>query len=87
MKVKNEFVVREIADEFIIVPTGEMALKLNGLITINETGNFLWQKLQEDTDEETLIKAMMDEYEVDRETAESDIREFLGVLIKCDILE
>ena len=87
MKIKDGFVVREIADEFIVVPTGEMALQLNGLITINETGYFLWQKLSGETDEDALIQAMMDEYEVDRVTAGADISEFLDVLRKCDILE
>ena len=85
MKIKDGFVVREIADEFIVVPTGEMALQLNGLI--NETGYILWQKLSGETDEDALIQAMMDEYEVDRVTAGADISEFLDVLRKCDILE
>ena len=48
MKIDKNFVLREIAGEYIIIPTGRTALEFNGLITVNEVGMELWKMLQED---------------------------------------
>lgn len=86
MKIEKSFVLREIAGEYIIVPTGNTALDFNGLITVNEVGMFLWNLLQNDVTEEDLIRKTMDEYEVDRETVKGDIAEFLEKLRTNGIL-
>ncbi len=48
MKIDRSFVLREIAGEYIIIPTGKTALEFNGLITVNEIGMELWKMLQND---------------------------------------
>ena len=42
MKVQKEFVLREIAGDYVIIPTGKTVLSFNGLITVNEVGADLW---------------------------------------------
>lgn len=86
MKVNNEFVLREIAGDYIIIPTGKMALEFNGMITTNEVGVFLWKKLQEETTFEELLQAVLGEYDVEEEVAKADIQEFLDNLVKGGIL-
>ena len=71
---------REIAGEYIIVPTGDLTLRFNGLLTINETGYFIWQRLKEETDEASIVQALTEEYEISVEEAEKDVREFLAIL-------
>ena len=80
MKISKEFVIREIAGDYIIVPTGNTALQFNGLITVNEVGAFLWKFLQQETTEEALVQSVVSEYEVEEETARQDIEEFLQQL-------
>lgn len=87
MKISTDYVIREIAGEYIIVPTGKAAMKLNGMITVNETGVFLWKELQEGTTEEELVSAMCEEFDVDEVTARADVREFLEKLSAEEILE
>ena len=48
MKVDKEFILREIAGDYIIIPTGKTVLDFNGLITVNEVGVDLWKMLQEE---------------------------------------
>ena len=48
MKIQKEFVLREIAGDYVIIPTGKTALTFNGLITVNEVGAELWKMLQSD---------------------------------------
>lgn len=87
MRIEKNFVLREIAGEYIIVPTGSTALDFNGLITVNEVGMFLWNLLQSEVTEEDLIRRTMEEYEVDRETVKGDIAEFLETLKENNILK
>lgn len=86
MRVKEGFVTREIAGEYIVVPTGEMTLAFNGLITLNETGHLLWQLLQEETDFERLVQAVTDQYDISEEDAEKDIQAFLDTLVQKKML-
>ena len=87
MKVDKEFVLREIAGDYVIIPIGRTVLSFNGLITVNEIGAFLWNLLQEDVTKKDLVAIVLDEYEVDEETAREDIQEFLDTLVSGGILE
>lgn len=86
MRVSKEFVLREIAGEFIIIPTGKTVLEFNGLITVNEVGLFLWKLLQEETEFEGLVQAVLEEYEVEEGVARMDIQEFIDRLAESKIL-
>lgn len=86
MKVSKEMMLREIAGEHILIPVGEAAKKFSGLISLNESGRMLWERLQEDCSEEDLVTALLDEYEVDRETAAADVKAFLAKMQEADLL-
>ncbi len=87
MRIEKEFILREIAGDYVIVPTGKTALEFNGLITVNELGAFIWKKMQQDISEDNLVSAILDEYEVKEETARNDVKEFLGKLEEYNILK
>ena len=86
MKVGIEFILREIAGDYIIIPTGKAVLEFNGLITVNEVGVSIWKMLQEETTFEELVSGILDEYDVDENVAREDIQEFLDKLVKAGIL-
>lgn len=87
MKVQKEFVLREIAGDYVIIPTGKTVLSFNGLITVNEVGADLWKMLQEEVSFEDLLHGILDIYDVDEGTAREDIQEFLDTLIEGGILD
>lgn len=80
MRIKKKFVLREIAGEYVLVPVGEAARELNGIVTVNELGAFLWNLLQKEQTEQTLLNAVLDAYAVEEERARQDIRGFLQLL-------
>lgn len=86
MKVKSGYILREVAGNYIVVAVGEEAMDFNGLITTNETGAFLWNKLSENISEQELVDAMLEEYEIDKETAASDISAFIFKLKESELL-
>lgn len=87
MKIEESFILREIAGDYVIVPTGKAAMRFNGLITINETGAYLWKQLSEERTIEELTKSICQEYDVDEERARRDTEEFVELLRKYEILE
>lgn len=86
MRIEKEFVLREIAGDYIIIPTGKTVLEFNGLITVNEVGVTLWNMLQEEVTVDQLVQGVLAEYDVDEEVAREDIQEFLDTLDKGGIL-
>ena len=87
MKLKYEFVIRNIMDEYILVPVGEAALKFAGMITTSEVGAFLIDLLKSDTDKNSLIQRVIEEYEVEEQQASDDVEEFLDQLQKLNLLD
>ena len=86
IRIEKEYVLRQIGDDYIIVPVGKTTLSFNGMITVNETGAFLWEQLIKGTNKEELLRTLIETYEVTQEEAERDIDEFLDVLYKNNIL-
>lgn len=79
MKLKEGFLLREVAGQVVVLPTGGN-LDLEMMITLNETGKFLWERLQEETDMQTLVEALLAEYDVDRPRAEKSVEAFVEKL-------
>ncbi len=79
MNIKDGFLLREVAGNYVVMPLkGELNFK--GLLTLNETGAFLWRLLENGGTRETLLAQLQEEYEVDTETAERDLDVFLEKL-------
>lgn len=80
MKIKEGFVLRNICGDYVVIAVGKQTLDFQGIIKLNETGAFLWEKLQQDCTAEELLTAMQAEYAVDEATAREDIRAFIDSL-------
>ena len=87
MKIKNNFLLRKVADSYVVVPVGKMSLDFNGIITLNETGAFLFELLQKGCEREDLVAKLLDEYEVSAEKASADVDKFLEKVKESDVLE
>ena len=84
MKRKEGKTLYEIAGEKLLLP--EASADLTSMLSLNETGAFLWNQLQTDTEEEALVAALTKEFSVDAETAKKDVREFVARLKELDLL-
>ena len=79
MKLKEGFVLRTVAGDTIVVPTGN-TLDLNMMITLNDTGKFLWELLEKGAEETELATALLAEYDVDEATAKAHVAAFVEKL-------
>ena len=85
MKIKEGFILRTVAGETVALPTGATT-DMDMMITLNDTGRFLWEYLQKDTDEDALVEALLGEYEVTREAAVEAVSAFVARLKELDFL-
>jgi len=86
VRIKDGYMLREVAGNSIVVAVGKATLNFNGLISLNDTGTFLWKLLSEDATEQALLVAMLNEYEIDSATASKDITEFIEQLKGANLL-
>ncbi len=87
MKIKENFILRKVADSYIVVPVGSMTLNFNGIINLNETGAFLFEKLQQGAGREDLINVLLEEYDVVPDRAAKDVDVFIQKVRDADVLE
>ena len=87
MKLCGEFVVRQVMDNIVAIPVGQSALRLNGMILLNDVSKVIWDCLEQGTNLESVVKAVTDAFDVSAEEARADILEFCGKLSKLQLLE
>lgn len=86
MKIQGEFILREVAGESLLIPTGQTALKMNGMIIIDRVGAYIWQLIEKGDNEEKILGKILERFEIDRDTAEKDMNEFLDKLNSAGLL-
>ena len=87
MKIKDGFILRQVADTYIVVAVGQAVKSFNGIINLNETGAFLWRELEKGGDEQTLIDALLGEYDVQEDMARRDVQTFITKLTEAGLVK
>lgn len=86
MKLKPGFILRPFGDQWIAVAVGDTRQK-NLMLSMNKTGAFLWECLQQQVTEQQLVDALTDRYQVNCEVAAQDVARLLDTFIKEDMLD
>lgn len=86
MKLKEGFIVREVAGQTVVLPSGDN-LNLNMMITLNGTGKFLWERIAVGADVDSLVADLLAEYDVDEATARKGVENFVAKLESNGFLE
>ena len=87
MKIKDGFVLRNVIDEYIVMPTGKNIAKFDGAVVLNEVSAFIYKLLENPMSRDDLLTAILNEFEVDEATAAADLDELLETLSEMGILE
>ena len=83
MKIKEGYLLQDVAGNTVVLPVDG---SMNTMITLNGTGKFLWEKLEQETTREALIDALLATYDVDADTAAVCVDNFTAELKKNDLL-
>lgn len=76
----QSFIKREIGTQTVIVAVGEATKTFNGMISVNKTGSYIWDLLENDITLDAITEALVARYEIDAETARADAAEFIEAL-------
>ena len=87
MKTKKGFMLRKVADKNIVVPIGQASVDFNGIITLNDTGAFLWEQLAKGCSFDELVSRLLGEYDVSEDIAKKDIDAFLETARNAGVIE
>lgn len=78
MKIKKGFILQQLGDEHVVIAIGEAGKNFSGMMKMNDVGAYIWNKLLTETTEAEIINEMVKDFEdLDKETAESDLKDFL----------
>lgn len=87
MKLKEGFILKNIVDEWIVMPTGSNIKNFEGAIVLNDVSAFIWQQLENPISREDILQAVLEEYDIDEQTAAADLDGFLEILEGLGILQ
>lgn len=87
MKLKENFVLRQVANTWIVMPIDTAAVDFNGMLTLNDSGALLWRTMEQNSSPEALADALTTEYDVSREQALADAKEFMNKLVEAGCAE
>ena len=79
-------VTRKTGNEYVLVPITNNIADMNSVYTLNETGAFIWEHIDGKRTVEEIITELMNEYEIDKQNAESDVFIFIGNMSKYLII-
>jgi len=82
---RNEKVVsRKIVDELILVPMRKDVADMETLYTLNEVGARIYELIDGKRPLNEIVSAVVDEFDVTAQQAESDVREFIAQLLEIE---
>ena len=87
MKIKEGFMLRNVADNYVVVPMGKEAADFNGMITLNETGAFMWKCLEKGCTKDELVTKVLEEYEAEEEQVIQSVERFVKEIEENDFAE
>ena len=84
MKLKDGLILRNVAGQMVIVPTGKRVQEVTNIVYISSSAAYLWDYMKDhEFEKEDLVRLILEEYEgVTEEKAAADIEQFLKVLAK-----
>ncbi len=87
MKIKDGFMLREVAGAYVVVPVGGRADDFNGMIHLNETGAFFWNLVSKGAERQEMIDEAVREYDAGPERIAEDVDRFIGILKDNSLLQ
>ena len=86
MRLIEDHILRKVHGNVVLVPLSDRETDFNGMIALNHTGEFVCRMLQQDTDRDSLIAGLAQEYATEPETVVEDVDAFLAELDTCHVL-
>ena len=87
MKINDGFILRNVAGNNVVVPIGQATIDFNGMISLNDTGAFIFEQMLNEITRDELVQAVINEYGIDGELAQKDVDAFIEKIKGEDLFE
>ena len=87
MKLKDGFLLRRVGENHVVVPVGARTVDFRCILTLNETGAYLWERMGADCTAADLTAALLAEYAVEEAAAAADVDAFVSALREKGLLD
>lgn len=87
MKIKDGFILRNVAGNNVVVPIGQATIDFNGMISLNDTGAFIFEQMLNEITRDELLQAVVNEYGIDEKLAQKDVDAFIEKIKGEDLFE
>lgn len=87
MRIKEGFVLREVAGQAVVIAVGKASETFHGMINLNSTGRCIWQGVEKGLSEEEIVERILRKYEVEEDQAQKDVKEMLQKMYEAGVME
>ena len=87
MKIRDGFILRRLPGMNLVMPTGRNVKAFNGSLLLNDSGAFIFERLQKGGTPEETARALTEEYDVTLDTANADVQKTVASLIEAGVAE
>lgn len=87
MKIKEEFILQNIADKWVVINTNAKSINFNKILSLNESGRFLWEQLENGAQFNELVDRLADRFGIDEALAQKDAESFIRKLRILECLD
>lgn len=86
MKIKEGFVMREVAGRTVVIAVGQASEHFHGMINLNSTGKIIWEGVRDGLEEEAIAEKLTQQYDVSFEQASHDVHQMIQKMIAANIV-
>lgn len=87
MKIKQGFVMRDVAGQAVAIATGEASKSFHGMVKLNDTGAFIWNGVEKGLDEAEIAGQLAASYDVEVDQALKDVESFIARMRDAGLVE
>lgn len=88
MRIKQQYKVREMAGEHVVIMQGRLGSDLTRIISLNDSALYLWQSVEgKEFDINRVAELLAEHYGIDDQIAERDAARWIDKLAECGLLE
>lgn len=86
MRLIEDHILRKVNGNVVLVPLSDRETDFKGMIVLNHTGEFICRMLEKNTDRNSLVEGLAQEYGMKPEQVAEDVDVFLSELDACHVL-
>ena len=87
MKIKEEYILQNIADKWVVINTNAKSNNFNKILSLNDSGKYLWEQLEKGVEVKDLVNGLIDYFKIDKDLAIKDVESFIFKLQELECIE